>query len=1139
MTAQPTLDPDIAQRRAAQSDVSVWVAASAGTGKTKVLTDRVLNLLLAGTEPGRILCLTFTKAAAAEMSNRLNQRLAAWAILPDMKLREEIAAITGAPPPEAQYDRARQLFARVLDTPGGMRILTLHAFCQSVLRRFPLEAGVPPHFEVMDERSAAELRHEAQNSVLDRARSTPGSALAAALAEILSHTSELGFAELLEALTDERGKLARLIEAEGGLDPYLAALASRLGLSPGEDRASLINHFSTETSFAGLALRRIAGLLVGSKSVTDQDRGRGLAGWLAASPETRAERYEAYRVLFLTQKLAPRKNLATKAVLAMGGWVEDTLATEQARLLAVQQRLAAAITRDASAALARLGHGFLEAYDAAKQQRGQLDYDDLILETGALLQQPGVAPWVLFKLDGGLDHILIDEAQDTNPEQWEVVKALAQDFFTGLGARDGPRTVFAVGDVKQSIFSFQRADPQEFLRMQRHFSDQVAAAKQKWEAVPLEISFRSTDAVLDIVDAVFASEAARDGVALDGAEIRHQPFRAGHAGRVELWPALAQDEAAEAEPWALPVIQESAVAPRARLARLIAHQIDHWLRNFALLDSHGRPIRAGDIMVLVRRRGGFVAELLRELKRLDVPVAGTDRMVLTAQLAVMDLMALGQFLLLPEDDLTLATVLKSPLIGLDEDQLFAVAQGRRGTLWQALRRHSAPWADAAQAVLSALLARADFVPPHALYAELLGAGGGRERLLSRLGQEAADAIDEFVAQSLAFERGHVPSLQGFLHWLASGEAEIKRDLDAGGARDQLRIMTIHGAKGLQAPIVFLPDTLSVPTRLPPLLWPEGDGALLWAPGEGGDEPSAAAAKAEALRRRDQEYRRLLYVALTRAEDRLYVCGWKNRASQPAGCWYELIQAGMTGTGRQAEIAVPESCPRFAEPGWVHETSQRAAAKPDTIAVAAAVPPGSLPRWAVDRPPPEPAPPRPLVASRPSQPDPPVRSPLGETLDKRRFQRGILIHRLMQTLPDLPPDQAEAAARRFLAGPAHGLDPEEQDQIARETLAVLRHADFAPLFGPASRAEVPVVGLVEGKALSGRIDRLVVTADEVMIVDYKTNRPPPETIGEVAPAYREQLDAYRAALERIYPAKRIRTVLLWTDGPRIMEVQDTR
>jgi ATP-dependent helicase/nuclease subunit A len=429
--------------------------------------------------------------------------------------------------------------------------------------------------------------------------------------------------------------------------------------------------------------------------------------------------------------------------------------------------------------------------------------------------------------------------------------------------------------------------------------------------------------------------------------------------------------------------------------------------------------------------------------------------------------------------------------------------------------------------------RADFVPPYRLYAEFLGAGGARKRLIGRLGPEAADAIDEFLSQSLAHERAHVPSLEGFLHWLERGEQDIKRDLDQGG-RDEVRIMTVHGSKGLQAPIVFLPDTVQAPVQMPQLLWPERSGLMLWRPAKGAGEPLCEAARDLAKAKRDEEYRRLLYVALTRAEDRLYVAGWRGKRDQ-AGSWYDLIDAGLRAIGRQEMLAAPPNHAPFLIPSLVHDTAQSVPPKLDTKPVAQGMSDEALPEFARRPRPDEPSPPRPLVASRPSQPEPAATSPLGIDSDTTRFQRGLLIHRLMQSLPDLPPDAREPAARRFLARQLHKLEPEEQDAIARETMAVLEHPEFAPLFAPGSRAEVPVVGLIDGRALNGRIDRLVVTDDAVLIVDYKTNRPPPTDAAAVSPAYVEQLAAYRAALERIYPGRRVRTLLLWTDGPRLMEL----
>jgi len=1133
-------DPASAQRDAANPAWSVWVAASAGTGKTKVLTDRVLNLLLGGSDPGRILALTFTKAAAAEMANRLNQRLSVWAVAGDEALSRDIETIAGRPPDEAIRIRARQMFARVLDQAGGMRILTIHAFCQSLLRRFPLEAGVAPQFELMDERGSAELLAEAQARVLQRARTSPGGDLAVSLGILTSHLHEEGFSLLLKAVTLERGRLSRLIAEAGGLDAYLRQLRRSLGLKPHEDEAAIRRDLADERRFDGKTLRRAAALLAQSNKAADLSISAGLAFWLEQDAADRAAYFDHYADVFLTDKRTPRVRLATKAVLARDPVIAAALAAEQARIEAGWQRLAAAWVDEASTALTRIAAAFLDEYAVEKQRRALVDYDDLILYSRDLLHRPGIAPWVLYKLDGGIDHILIDEAQDTNPDQWAVVAALAEEFFSGIGARAPGRTIFAVGDAKQSIFSFQRADPRAFVAMRAHFRERAEAADEKLVPVPLTVSFRSTEAVLAAVDAVFAAEEARAGVALDGTPITHAAFRRGQAGLVELWPAFEPEDADTPEPWRMLAPQQQETDPQAKLAGRIADTIRHWLDTGEILQSADRPIRAGDILVLVRRRTGLIEELMRRLKRHAIPVAGSDRMVLTEQIAVMDLVALGRFLLLPEDDLTLATVLKSPLIGLDEDELYALAHGRPACLWEALRRHPAEWAEAAAATLQAWLARADFVPPFELYADLLGAGGGRHRLQARLGRESNDAIDEFLAQALAYGRDHAPSLQGFLAWLEQGENEIKRDLDTGG-RDEVRIMTVHGSKGLQAPIVFLPDTVSVPTKTAPLLWPEKDGPMLFMPRTAAGEPVTAALRTTAVERRNEEYRRLLYVAMTRAADRLYIGGWRTQRNAAGPSWYDLIETGMLAlTGNTlTPIKTPPGTPPFDRPGFVYTCPQSAPAVPDRSVPGAALPlMGDLPGFAISDPPPEPVPARPLTASRPTVEEPPVTSPLGHSSDRYRFRRGLLIHRLLQSLPDLPEAAREAAARRFLARQPDGLEPELQASIAAETLAVLADPALSPLFGAGSRAEVPIVGLLPGpppRTLQARVDRLVVTDDHVMVVDYKTNRPPPSRAEDVAPIYREQLRTYRTALSMIYPGRRVRTFLLWTDGPRIMEI----
>ncbi len=1137
MSAPPKPDAGVRQRLAADPEASVWVAASAGTGKTTVLTDRVLALLLAGNAPARILCLTFTKAAAAEMAIRIGNRLSGWTTMADEALRKDLSGLIGDDDVDAaKLDRARQLFARVLDAPGGLRIETIHAFCQSLLRRFPLEAGIPPHFQVMEERSAAEAMARAVAEVLDRARDGRPRSLKTALDTVAQLVGEDEFVALVGKLAAERGRLAAL-RAPGDA-AFEARLRERLELQPGETPESIVRAACKDSAFDGAALRRAARVLCASDSKQDRRSGAALSGWLDRV-RGRAQRFDDYAAAFFTQEGGRRARLATKAAIAADSGIVATLTAEAARLEAVRARRDAARLARETTALVRLAGAVLDAYAAHKATRALLDFDDLVLKAKELLRRPGVAPWVLFKLDGGIDHILIDEAQDTNPDQWDVVAALAEEFFAGEGARDVRRTVFAVGDPKQSIFSFQRADPAAFVAMQEHFRARVEAAGQRWRRLSLELSFRSVAVVLRTVDAVFADQRAASGVAIAGETIRHEAKRLGEAGLVELWPPVAPESDEPPTPWDAPLTQAQLKVPRARLAEAIAATVKSWLDTGEALEARGRPIRAGDVLVLVRQRDPFVGALVRALKERDVPVAGVDRMLLADQLAVQDLVALAQFLLLPSDDLTLATVLKSPLFGFDEEQLFALAWRRGGSLWEALRRRADenPTFRFAADELAALLARADFVPPFELFAEVLGARGGRRKILARLGPEAGDPLDELLAAALAFERDHGPSLQGFLHWLVLGELEVKRDLNNETGRDELRVITVHGAKGLQAPIVFLPDTLAVPNRPHGIVWTD-DGWPLWRPQ--GDAPEALAAKALADRRRDEEYRRLLYVALTRAADRLYVCGWNSKHKAPDDAWYPFVHAGLKTAG--AKPFDFDATALIGENGWkgeglrlveTRQSVKRAAQPPLPAAVP---PPPPLPAWARVPPAPEPAPPRPLQPSRPSRSDPPTRSPLGAD-DGHIFRKGLIVHRLLQSLPRVAPQQREAAAKRLLARPVMGLTPTEQSDIVAETLAIFAAPDLAPLFGPGSEAEVPVVGLIGERAISGRIDRLLVTPSEVAIVDYKTMRPVPDTESQVPEAYLDQLAAYRAALARVYPGRAVRCALLWTEGPRLMWISD--
>jgi len=1118
------------QRLAADPGLSAWVTASAGTGKTHVLTDRVLRLLLTDCPPERILCLTFTKAAAAEMANRLHGRLGAWAAASEEDLRRDLIDLTGQTFDGQTIKLAPRLFARVLDTPGGFKVQTIHSFCEALLRRFPLEAELAPHFQVMDERQAEDVLDQALQGVLqdDAQRPKP---LAAALMALVDEET---IGKLMSGLSTDRARLQRLLDGAEGMAGLLKKVRRTLSLAPDEDESSLLQTASMEDQFKGPELHQVASaMLQGGK--TERRHGKAIMGWLAV-PKDRMNYFDSYLAAFFTEqgKGKPYAKPLTKKTMVAVPHGLDTIKDEVERLEALRHRRNGARVAAATEMLLTLGAQLITRYEAAKRRQALLDYDDLVLKTGALLSGKTSTNWVRYKLDGGLDHILIDEAQDTNPEQWQVIRALADEFFSNeeaLKDTDGctqvkGRTLFAVGDIKQSIYSFQGSDPAAFREMSHHFGAKVSAANRRWQPVELALSFRSTPAVLAAIDAIFADPTARDGLDFDYDNgIRHIPNRASDGGLVEIWPTVVPKAAPSEDAWTPPVKQFYQETPVARLADRIADQIADWLETGEILASKGRSIGAGDILILVQRRATFVEAMVRALKRRGIPVAGVDRMVLTEQLAVMDLVALGEFFLLPENDLNLATVLKGPLIGWDEDQLFELAHGRTGSLWTALR--SRPDSEA-YGTLSALLARADFAPPFELYAELLGAGGGRRRILARLGPDANDPINEFLDLALAYERDHAPSLQGFLNWLGRGETEVKRDLDQG--RNEVRVMTVHGAKGLEAPIVFLADTVRVPEMTAALVWPDGaidEPVPLWAPIRAMEEEVMTQARQRAALDRDREYRRLFYVALTRAADRLYICGSEGKTGRRAHCWYNMAWRAL------------DTMPEIERP---HDLAGGLRLKNTQVSTPAFAPAARLainppmPSWTGQPAPGEPVPLRPLAPSRSEEQLPPVASPLAGD-GQARFQRGNYIHKLLQTLPDLPENQWDRAAAHYLAQPALVLTDGQRAEIRAEILGVLHHPDFAKIFASGSRAEVPLSAVIGGWMISGQVDRLAITDSEILVIDYKTNRLPPRRAEDVDRLYLRQLASYRAVLMHIFRDKTVRCALLWTTEPNLMTIDE--
>ncbi|HEX8663734.1 MAG TPA: double-strand break repair helicase AddA [Beijerinckiaceae bacterium] len=1114
----------MAQRRAADPRASAWVSANAGAGKTKVLSDRVLRLLLAGAPPGRILCLTFTKAAAANMAIRIFERLGKWVTLEEAKLADELTELKGAHPSADHVREARRLFARAVETPGGLKIETIHAFCERLLHLVPFEANVPARFSVLDEAEVGEMTAEAMRAVLAEAAREESREIAAAFSCIsLNAGGRDGLTEVIAAAVKaiQCGKLL------GGLDACMARLRATLGLLPHETAAE-IERAMVEDGLAPAEWPRIADVLDAGKA---NDRKRAAALRAAIATQGRA-RLDRYRCVFFTEKDEPRADngLVTQAI---GDGLKQRLIAERDRIAGLCRKLKAAETAERTESLYRLAAAVVRRVEAEKQRRGALDFDDLIERTLALFSR-GDGAWVLYRLDRGIDHVLVDEAQDTNPDQWAILRHLTEDFWAGRGARGRAlRTLFAVGDPKQSIYGFQGAAPKEFEESRTFWRKRTLSAELRFEDVRLTLSFRSAKAVLSAVDETFGRPAHFKGLSFEDGAIgtTHESARPHAPGLVELWPTEEPQPETEPDAWTLPVDEPERHAPPIVLAARIAKAIKAWTTTG---DESGRVWRAGDILVLVRKRGAAFEAVIRALKGAGVPVAGADRIDVGAHIAVLDLIAAGRAALLPQDDLTLAAALKSSLVGFSDDDLIRIAAGRDDavSLAEALDRAAAAGDAAAErgrAALAAWRGLAQRHGPFGFFASLLGPMEGRKKLVARLGTEAGDAIDAFLCFAHTAEMAETPALATFLTRFESASHEVKRDLE--GGQDEVRVMTVHGAKGLEAPVVIVIDGCDVlgqdPQLVPVRLAGTNAELPVWSPGQKYDPPAVAEARAAMHARGREEHNRLLYVAMTRAKDRLVIAPYRGRRDAPEEAWCEMVRRSLT---KEAGGLVIEEAPYGPVERWRDGNPW-----PQPAAVAGPVPAAApdLPAWLTTPVPPEPEPPPRLA---PSQAAPRRRG--GATASEARL-RGILVHTLLERLPAVLPERRQVAAEAYVRARAPRLGGTERAVVVANAMRVLGHEELRALFGPGSRAEAAIAGrLVVGgtdRPVAGRIDRLAVLADEVLLADFKSDTRVP-TPGEPAPApYALQLALYRRLLQEIYPGRRVRSFLVWTAGPYIQEL----
>ena len=1133
MSARFKTLPELKDEQALASDPRVHAAlsASAGTGKTQVLTARVLRLLLKGARPESILCLTFTKAAAAEMANRIGARLAAWVRLRDRELGTDLRHLGESNDP-ATRERARQLFAQVLDCPGGLKIQTIHSFAQSLLAAFPAEAGIVPGFRPIEGRAEQELVRRTLADLLADAETAGADALIRDIQSLSRRLGETGAVEYLQACA----RRPEALMAFGSRDEIEPAIRQMMDL-PAESVEDYIAHHCGDDRFDCDLLRAVADANRRWGAQTGLGHANLIDEWLELTPIERAAALSELRKVVLTEKGTLRVSSGQAKAEPHYESQAGRLAVLIGDLLRIQN--GARLAADMAAGL-RAGQAFAKGYQQAKRASGVADFNDLIEWARHLLAQPGMGDWVRYKLDRQIDHVLVDEAQDTNAAQWEIIERLVEEYFSGSSKADGQsRTLFMVGDFKQAIYGFQGTDPERFREAREMFKRRSEALgggddlftyqhrAQEFRDLSIAASFRSAQPVLDVVDAVIET-VGPEALALRETPSPHRAHHRDRAGSVELWrPFTVEDSPDESDEG-----EERWVSLRDRsYAEELSERIKLMVEEAPVLASTGRPLTPGDILVLVRSRGELASLIVARLFSAGVPVAGVDRLHLHEPIAVQDLIAAVKFAVQPNDDLSLASLLVSPLIGWDQDQLRALAYGRKGPLWRELRQRAAEFQEAHDA-LADLLRIADFTTPARFLETILsGPMQGRRKLYSRLGMAARDAIDELMNSALEFERNETASLDRYLAWFSRGTVDVQRD--PGQPANEVRVMTVHGAKGLEAPVVILADATADPARLgraPLTVDIEVENA--------GSAPLLRPKKDErcppfediilAGEKRDlEEHMRLLYVALTRAADRLIVSGVMPRGKKdgsdprPANSWHVIVERALGSIAQAGEAHV----------ALRHGSDLAARGKPTRDKIV--LPAVAVPDWAWRPAPLEARPPRPLAPSSIAVDD--ERAPPPSEATRAAAQRGILIHQLLERLPMVEEGKRASAADQWLERSAGVSHAATRAEIVSQVCLILADPQFAALFGPGSLAEAPLAAtLADGRVIAGTVDRILVEEKRVSVIDFKTGKVP-AACSDIPNAHRAQMAAYAEALQVIFPGRSVSAALLYTAGPKLIEL----
>jgi len=1135
------------QARASNPKSSAFVSANAGSGKTYVLVKRILRLLIEGIDPARILALTYTTTAAANMSIRVFRELSEWVSLDDDALTKRIAQLDQSEVTQFRLRLARQLFARAVETPGGLKIQTIHAFCERILHLFPFEANVPANFEIVDDHIQSKLMATTRNKIIGQLSLNSRDELTASIIELIDLIGEQEFDSLIGTSIKRTQDIRRVIK-----DPKLIAeLCDKIRAN-----LNLCSTLTIDDLWERIYGNRLTeyecnefGSILLKSTPNDQRIGQAI---IESTTWDFSEAWKnSYFAAFFTSSMEPRseRGFITSRIRDEYPIIFDKLLQERDRLSILYDQIKTIKAYARTRGLLIVTNAYLTTYDAQKISAGMLDFDDLILKTKELLNRTS-AQWILYKLDNGIEHILLDEAQDTSPNQWEILKLLTAEFYSGESSKRGIRTIFAVGDPKQSIYSFQGAEPNAFSANRMFFknkfkplSDNEQWDRQSFYDEKLTVSFRSTPEILYAVDQIFKDPENYQGLDQFPEATIHSSQRLNDTGLVELWKPINTEKKVTSEKWDAPLDTMESESSIVILARNIASHINMLINpnsNQRIFDSKDgqRRIEAGDILILVRKRGKLFDAIIRLLKEKGLPVSGADRLNLNDHIAIMDLIALGKCVITPEDDLTLATLLKSPLFEFCEDELLLLAAERNGSIIDALYNDTRiEKFKSAKVIFRNYQVASRDGGPFSFYSFVLGACGGRRLFRKRFGAEADDVIDEFLRLALEHEQKQAPSLLRFIDNFISSDFTVKRDMDSG--RNQIRVMTVHGAKGLEAPVVYMPDTFGSAVdkqKIDPIFNISNDPneyIPIWSPSQATDSKMISKLREIEYNKEAEEHRRLLYVAMTRARDRLYILGFNNKKSRPKDCWYSIIETalsdqmvdvtdGSAPVGSKRLQLKPFPAPEpIVQPDRVDEKSE-------------------LPQWVTTNPPAEEYVREPLRPSEALGFTPSGVKHADSQLTPNARRRGILIHKLLEYLPEIAEEQRQFVSQEYLKTQASDLSLDEHIDISQTAIKTLNLLGISALFSKDSRAEIDIAGELEreGKPprkVIGTIDRIAITEDTVFIGDFKTTVSPPRSPEEVPDHTVAQLAIYGSLVSGMFPDKKIRCFAIYTEGPEAIEL----